>query len=323
MGVFQKTSKAQVIVFTCVARYHLGLGEFCRLLAFIHHEGSKFQHTTKASVTGALIANMKGLGDNIGRLFSQRLGVAWFLKVVGWLVHRRLLNPLWSKGFGGAIFYKSILNQAFKKPVVVAGAGHTRLNAVKAQVVVSVIANGAVVVVGRDHASAVVAIYTEGTICSVILGKPKGICRLWRFDRQGRRRNAMRARSLGVLRHGVGKRRAENSIQIAVTLRSLFLLRWGFGDGSCGSFGAGCRRGRSHLDTEFELRFGGTVELFVDGRVLTIQLHVASSAIRVALERQGKVGRNGEDLANLDGQNVMSVRVVEDSRQRARLIKED
>jgi hypothetical protein len=34
------------------------------------------------------------------------------------------------------------------------------------------------------------------------------------------------------------------------------------------------------------------------------------------------VGRNGEDLANLDGQNVMSVRVVEDSRQRARLIKE-
>jgi hypothetical protein len=146
-----------------------------------------FKHTTEASVTTTHIANIES--SNIGLRFYYLgcLGASWF--------GRRLLITLWSKGLGGAVIHNTILDQPFQKPVVVARAGYAGINAGKAQVVVSIVANAAVVVVGRDDFSTVVAIYTERAICVIIVGKAKGICGLFRdTGRQGQRNVRARGR---------------------------------------------------------------------------------------------------------------------------------
>jgi hypothetical protein len=72
---------------------------------------------------------------------------------------------------GHAVDDGTILYQPLQQPVILARAGYTSVNAVKAQVIVTIVTDAAVVVLAGDAASAVVAVDAECVAEVVVVGE--------------------------------------------------------------------------------------------------------------------------------------------------------
>jgi hypothetical protein len=117
------------------------------------------------------------LGDSL-LIFNLRL----FLRLFLWLFldRSRLLcgNRLQRTetlgcNLGNAVDDDTILHQSLQQPVVLTRAGHAGVNTRKAQVIVTIVTDAAVVVLARDATSAVVAIDAECVAKVVVVGESK------------------------------------------------------------------------------------------------------------------------------------------------------
>lgn len=57
---------------------------------------------------------------------------------------------------------------------------------------------------------------------------------------------------------------------------------------------------KGSLDTKLQFRFGCTVKLLVDGRVIAVESGVGSGTIGESLKDDGLARRDGEEEAKLD-----------------------
>ena len=65
--------------------------------------------------------------------------------------------------------------------------------------------------------------------------------------------------------------------------------------------------GNSNLDTKLELGFGSTIELLVDGRVITIERYVSPSTVGKPLEEYVLSRRNSKELSKLQQKGSVSM----------------
>lgn len=156
MDVLQQAANAQVVVFAVVTVYHCALAEF-----------------SKAGIASTLICNFLLFLLNLGLRDSLLFFNLWlFLDQSRLLGRLRRIKTL-RCDCSNAIDDDTILHQTLQQPVVLTRAGHTGVNAVKAQVVVTVVTDAAVVVLAGDATSAVVAVDAECVAVVVIVGESK------------------------------------------------------------------------------------------------------------------------------------------------------
>lgn len=275
--------------------------------------------TSEASIAGALAHLFGRVRRGRHRLGSRdrfrtrdcfrsrdRLGSRNGHHLAGLLLGRFWLSlgPPRSDRFGRAVGHDAIGDHAFDQPVILTVASDTRIYTSWAEIVVPVVTDAAVVVFPRDGAPTVVAVDAERRgggvgrreeqrIGRLILTKrKKTVARLNRRGLDGRdlldRLHSLRRRIHGGTNHGqdaVGPNgrwqgRAQDGFQVAVTLGWL-VLNWSIlGNRRCGNFGHCGRRGvDGRLDTKLQFGLGRAVELFVDGRIVTVEVNVTGSAV--------------------------------------------
>lgn len=154
MDVLQQAANAQVVVFAGVTVYHCALGKF-----------------SKACIASTLICNFLLFLLNLGLRNSLLFFNLWLF-----LDRSRLLGRLRRiKTLGcdrsNAVDDDTILHQTLQQPVVLTRARYTSVNAVDAQVVVTVVTDAAVVVLAGDATSAVVAVDAESVAVVVVVGE--------------------------------------------------------------------------------------------------------------------------------------------------------
>lgn len=67
------------------------------------------------------------------------------------------------------------------------------------------------------------------------------------------------------------------------------------------------------LDTQLQLGLGGSVKLFVTGRLFTVESEELSSTVRVPSQDNLSVRRDVEELADLEGVSLLVQQDSEDS----------
>lgn len=254
-------------------------------------------------------------------------------------LHQRLLllNLTWSTSLGDARDDNAVTNEALDQPVVITFASDAIGDTLVAEVEITLLADAAVIVLVRDRLATVVAVDAEsaGKVAEAWQRRLAEILRAggsaWR-RLEIRLARAERARhadcrlggSSGVL-HGLEWQHLglvgrdwlrENCIEVGrprlrldVLLFDLLKFRGlviekvhgGFVERHCGG-----------LKPKLQLRFGGAIELLVDGRVGTIEGDVGAGRVGITLDEQvgpfGNIEENTELLVKSEMNMVRRTR---------------
>jgi hypothetical protein len=212
-----------------------------------------------------------------------------------------------------AIGNNAIGHDTLDQPVTFTPAGCTIINTLGAQVVITVLANTAVIVLVGNRASTAVAVNakhpTRGVVRDdgeaelVLLHLEVAIARL--ADRQCKLGgSAGTSGNGGSFRRGregfrAGNRDggAENGFEIAVSRREHLV-------GRLSRNGGVDRRHRGFdcagLDTKLGFGLGSSEELLVDNGVVAVKMDVGTGAIGIAFEDDVNICRNAEEHAKLN-----------------------
>jgi hypothetical protein len=159
MSVLGEACLAQVKVFTDSAVEELDLGEFSNTTVASSHDAEACPSSSQRLEHGANRGNLI-LGLNLG--FNLGLDLRLDLGLNGGL-NLDLGLRLRGDGLGGALHELAVDSRALDQPVVLAVAGDSLVDAGLAEVKVSVVASGAVVVNIRDGQLAAVAADGKGS----------------------------------------------------------------------------------------------------------------------------------------------------------------
>lgn len=154
VDVLQQAANAQVVVFAVVTVYHCAL-----------------EKSSKACIASTLIHNLLLFVLNLGLRNSLLFFNLWLFLDGSRLFCRLRRTKTLGCDRGNAVDDDTILYHTLQQPVVLTRAGHTGVNAVKAQVIITVVTDAAVVVLAGNATSAVVAVDAECVAVVVVVGE--------------------------------------------------------------------------------------------------------------------------------------------------------
>lgn len=325
--VFEKARYAQMIGLADSASDHLGFIDRCQKS---ESTGGNLQRakplTFETPITDSLLHLHSRDWRERGGLWHSGWNRSWKRLPCLLLLFVLFLDLQLSRsnGLSCAVGNNTIFDKSFDQPMVFNWAGDACVNTLRTQVIVTILADTAVVVLTGDRSATIVAVDAESSGGRSVRDDGKtGIVRTWhglpvaRLCRDDVIIRPLRRGLVGIGRQirsrprNTGEstdmryrqRGTQNSVEVAVLCCRFLLLRWDLlGSRLWDNERRRCctwQIDHDGLDTKLQFGFGSAVKLFVDSHVFTVKANVAGGAIGIALKDDVDIRRNAKELPEL------------------------